>query len=92
MKYTWDEKKCETNIKKHKIDFVDAVEVFDDFFLSDEDKRQAYGETRYACFGLMRGFLIKVVYVNVSEHETRVISARKATNHEEKFFRRYFKK
>ena len=32
MGFEWDEKKATTNIKKHGIDFADAVTIFDDSY------------------------------------------------------------
>ncbi|MES2141851.1 MAG: BrnT family toxin [Pseudomonadota bacterium] len=29
--FEWDEKKRSLNLEKHGIDFVDAIEIFDDF-------------------------------------------------------------
>ena len=36
MIYEWDEDKALANLRKHKIDFVDAVGVFDDPYERDE--------------------------------------------------------
>ena len=38
VRYVWDEEKVAANLKKHRVDFVDAVGVFDDeFALRRED-------------------------------------------------------
>ena len=38
MKFTWDDKKRQTNLRDHRVDFADAVGVFfDDCALTTED-------------------------------------------------------
>ena len=38
MKFTWDDKKRQTNLCNHRVDFADAVGVFfDDCALTTED-------------------------------------------------------
>jgi len=53
MKFEWDEKKRQTNIIKHRIDFADAIELFKGPSLILEDNRQDYGEERYIAFGII---------------------------------------
>ena len=51
--FEWDEAKREANLKKHGIDFVDAVKVFMD---ADRIEMQSTrnGEKRYQAIGLLR--------------------------------------
>jgi uncharacterized protein len=49
--YEWDPKKAERNLRKHGVEFVDTVVVFDDdraITLPDEHSR----EERYLTFGM----------------------------------------
>ena len=82
MRFEWDDAKRLVNLRKHGIDFVDAVEVFDGVTLTVEDKRFDYGETRYVTVGLLRDRV--VVIAHTEQHEViRLISVRKATQDEE---------
>jgi uncharacterized DUF497 family protein len=88
MEFEWDEAKRQKNIRNHGIDFVDAVQIFDGYTISVEDARFDYGETRYITLGMMRNLLIiLVVHTYKGDDTIRIISARKATKHEQK---RYF--
>jgi uncharacterized protein len=40
MDFEWDEAKCQANILKHGIDFVDAIAVFSGRFIETEDQRR----------------------------------------------------
>jgi uncharacterized DUF497 family protein len=46
MQFEWDESKNIINIRKHSIDFVDAIEVFEHPMLVLPDDREDYGEER----------------------------------------------
>ncbi len=84
--FEWDPVKAEDNIRKHGIDFVDVLAVFDDLGAVDEpDDSMDYGEERYKITGLMIGRLLTVIYTERGE-AIRIISARKATKHEERFY------
>lgn len=81
--YQWDEHKANTNLKKHRIDFADAVTVFsDDAAITIEDDYP--DEERYVTIGLdALGRLLVVIYTWRSK-SIRLISARKATRQERK--------
>ena len=87
MKFTWDDKKRQTNLRDHRVDFADAVGVFfDDRALTTEDV-DAEGEQRLVTMG--RDFLDRVlivVYTERGEDEMRLISARKASPGERKAY------
>ena len=87
MRFEWDEAKRQLNLRRHRIDFVDAVEVFQVETVTVIDDRYEYGEMRFLTLGL-----VNVIVVAVSHTETsdviRIISARKAQKDEEI---RYFK-
>ncbi|MBU2790039.1 BrnT family toxin [Acidithiobacillus caldus] len=87
MRFTWDEKKRQVNLAKHRVDFADAVGVFfDDHALTTEDV-DAKGEQRMVTMG--RDFLDRiliVVYTERAEDEIRLISARKASPGERKCY------
>jgi uncharacterized DUF497 family protein len=88
MNFQWDESKRQINLRKHGIDFADVAQIFDGYTISVEDGRFDYPETRYITIGMLRSMVIVVVIHTFEEDDIiRIISARKATKHEEK---RYF--
>jgi len=87
MKFDWDETKRGENIAKHGIDFSDIPAVFDGPMLVRLDTRHDYGEDRWIGMGLLRTAVAVVVYVEWEDEETiRIISARRATHHENRDF------
>ncbi|MDE1005981.1 MAG: BrnT family toxin [Paraburkholderia fungorum] len=87
VRFEWDEVKIQIDIRKHGIDFRDAVNVFDHPVLTAMDQRQDYGEDRWIALGWMAAIVGVVVYVERSADVIRIISARKATKHEVKRFK-----
>ena len=81
MKFEWDENKNEKNIEKHGIDFHDAEEIFTNSMLVKEDKRRDYGEKRYIALGLLRKFVVVVVYT-IRVAVIRIIPIQKANKKE----------
>jgi uncharacterized protein len=79
--FEWDEDKAADNLRKHRVDFADAVGVFDDpfaFSMQDDDP----GEERWIGLGSdTLGRLLVVVYTFRGE-KIRIISARRATQSE----------
>jgi uncharacterized DUF497 family protein len=85
MKFEWDEKKNKENIRKHGIDFRDAIEMFNHPMLTQIDTLRDYGEDRWIGIGLIKQIVAVSVYLEWQDEETiRIISARKATRHESK--------
>ena len=66
MRFEWDEAKRQLNLRRHRIDFVDAVEVFQVETVTVIDDRYEYGETRFLTLGL-----VNEMVVAVSHTETR---------------------
>ena len=86
MKFEWDDAKNITNIEKHHIDFSDVVEIFQHPILTNIDSRENYGEERWIGIGQLQGRTIVVVYVEYLNNIIRIISARKATKRERKYY------
>ena len=63
------------------LDFVDAPGVLDVATRNFEDDRFSYGEQRFVTLGLLSGIPISIVHTE-TEHESRIISFRKATHRE----------
>jgi hypothetical protein len=85
VNYSWDIKKAESNLKKHAIDFADAVSIFtDDFAITIEDNYP--GERRFMTLGQdLLGRILVVVYTWRGDI-IRIISARKATSRERRYY------
>ncbi|NJO44108.1 MAG: BrnT family toxin [Cyanobacteria bacterium CRU_2_1] len=81
MVYQWDKDKAATNLRKHGIDFADAVSVFsDDLAITTPDER--FDEERFITIGLdILGRVIVLVYTWRGQ-KIRLISARPATRPE----------
>jgi uncharacterized protein len=83
--FTWDEAKRRANLRKHGIDFVDAQLIFRGFTLTAEDTREAYGERRFLTLGLLEDQVVSVTHTERGE-DIRIISIRKATKHEARYY------
>ncbi len=68
MELGWDEEKRLSNLKKHRIDFVGAEEVFDGYTITLEDDRNSYGEQRFITFGRLQGRVVAVVHTERRSH------------------------
>jgi hypothetical protein len=81
-RYEWDEAKAVANDTKHRVDFADAVAVFDDPFAITIADPDCVGETRFVAMGQdTLGRTLVVVYAE-SADVIRIISARRATRKE----------
>jgi uncharacterized DUF497 family protein len=83
MRYQWDNDKATANLRKHGIDFADAVSVFsDDLAITIPDER--FDEERFITMGMDAFGRVLVVVYTWGGSEIRLISARKATRPERK--------
>ena len=80
--FEWDANKARTNLLKHGVSFTAARLVFDDVFALERLDASDV-EVRYVITGMANGILLTVVYTERGER-TRIISARKATRHEQR--------
>ena len=87
--FEWDEAKNQVNIRKHGIDFRDAVRVFDRPTLDRVDSRQDYGEVRTNSIDELAGLLVANVTHTDREGRPRLISARLATTVERNAYREF---
>ncbi len=85
MRFTWHEPKRQINLKKHRIDFVDAEKVFTGPTFTFEDNRQSYGEQRWVTLGLLGTRVIVIVHTETF-NEIRIISMREASKNEQLIF------
>ena len=84
MLFEWDENKNIKNLKKHGIDFSDAITIFDDDDRVEVyDNRNAYGEERIQVIGEAKPGVLMAVYTwRKSNTSRRMISARTASKKE----------
>ena len=85
--FEWDPSKASRNLAKHEVSFDEASTIFDDnmfITLLDEDHSQT--EERYITIGLSNKKRLLLVAHTEREDRIRIISARKATKNEEKFY------
>lgn len=79
MRFEWDEAKNAVNIRKHGIDFADAVDIFNHPMLTALDLRKDYDEDRWLAIGWIKAAICVVLYTEQDTDVIRMISARKAT-------------
>jgi len=86
--FEWDPQKAELNIHKHGVAFAEACSVFEDpMFITLLDEEHSADEERFITIGLSdKNRLVMVAHTEL-ENRIRIISARKATKNEEKFYR-----
>ncbi|WP_369680903.1 BrnT family toxin [Pseudomonas gingeri] len=78
--------KNQANIRKHGIDFNDVPDIFQHPMLALRDDRTDYGEERWISIGWIKILLGVVVYTERRGDAIRIISARKATKQEAKYY------
>ena len=87
MKFEWNPNKAVMNLRKHSISFQEATTVFDDSLsVSFPDPDHSIGESRYVIIGMSGSGQLLVVSHNDRENRTRIISARRASRHERRFY------
>lgn len=85
IQFKWDDKKNIANIKKHGVDFFEAVSVFlDEYALAMYDIDHSQEEDRFIIIGLSQKLNVLVVCHCYRQNDEiiRIISARKATKNE----------
>ena len=83
--FAWGETKRRANLKKHGIDFVDAEKIFRGATFTAEDTREDYGEQRFLTLGLLDDQVVSVTHTERG-NDIRIISIRKATKHEARYY------
>ena len=87
MKFTWDPKKAEQNLKAHDVDVREAATVFDDpLSITFPDVDHSVGERRFLIIGMSALHRILVVSHTEDNDTIRIISARTATRPERRFY------
>jgi uncharacterized DUF497 family protein len=85
VEFEWDERKARANLRKHRVDFADAVAIFQDdraTTIADDDA----DEERYVTIGMDALGRVLVVVYTIRGRRIRLISARAATRRERLIF------
>lgn len=86
-KFEWDKNKAARNKRKHKISFEEACTIFDDpLFITFYDEEHSIDEERYITIGMSNLKKMLLVAHTDDKRLYRIISARKATRFERKFY------
>jgi uncharacterized protein len=87
LHFEWDPKKAESNLQKHQVGFDEAASIFDaPLFITFLDEEHSSSEERYTTIGLSNKNRMVIVAHTERNENIRIISARKATQNEEKFY------
>ena len=91
LRFEWDKKKNEANLKKHRISFEEAKSVFyDQNAIEFFDEEHSHDEQRFLLLGFSDKLRLLIIChcFRKSDSRIRIISARKATKNESKYYRR----
>ena len=85
--FEWDNNKAASNTRDHEgVTFEQAAAAFSDPFAVEWlDEREDYGEERGVLLGMTGGQLLYVAYAERGDN-IRIISARRATRHEQDIY------
>ena len=76
MRFEWDPRKAEANLRTHGVSFAETVTVLEDAFALTQEDPDAVEEQRFVTLGLSdQAKLLVVVYAYVEPDIIRVISA-----------------
>jgi uncharacterized DUF497 family protein len=83
----WDENKNRANVKKHGVDFNDAVRTwYDPDRLDFFDAEHSSDESRWIFLGAVAGVVLLVVETEPDDETVRIISARRASKYEQEVY------
>ncbi|MBD2203935.1 BrnT family toxin [Calothrix sp. FACHB-1219] len=87
MEFEWNPNKAALNVDKHGVSFQEAATVFNDpLSVTFPDPAHSIGENRYIIIEMSRYRELLVVAHTDRGEQIRIISARKATRQERKFY------
>ncbi|MGB7987857.1 MAG: BrnT family toxin [Candidatus Methylophosphatis roskildensis] len=87
MRFEWDPRKAEANLRKHGVSFEEAATALrDDLSLTGHDPDHSLEEDRLVTFGVSAEGRLLVVAHTERRGAVRIISARPATKSERKIY------
>ena len=85
--FEWDKNKALKNIEKHGVSFDEGKSVFNDpEFITVVDEEHSVDEERYITIGFSENGRLLILAHTDREGRIRIISTRKATKREERFY------
>jgi uncharacterized DUF497 family protein len=92
VRFSWDARKSNRNLRERGFDFEFATQVFDGPTLERADSRHDYGERRVIALGMAQDIALTVVYTDRAdkggEINRRIISARKSSRREREAYKK----
>lgn len=87
MIFEWDDEKAKANFRKHNVHFEEAISVYHDpFLLTFPDPEHSDNEQRRLNIGYSsKGRILVVIHTEIKDH-IHIISCRKATKKERRFY------
>jgi hypothetical protein len=87
LRFEWDPDKAASNLRKHRIAFQEAATVFGDpFSWTFPDREHSDDEPRWVTLGASgKGSVLVIAHTETGD-TLRIISARKATARERRFY------
>ncbi|HEX5727642.1 MAG TPA: BrnT family toxin [Longimicrobiaceae bacterium] len=85
LEFEWDANKRALNLWKHRIDFEDAIRIFESAVVTKRSDRE--GEERWVAVGEVDRRVLAVVYT-IRDSRYRIISARRARRDEQRSYRK----
>ena len=85
IRFEWDQKKSDANLRKHGLRFPTAAQVFFDLLVEKKVQGNEHGEIRWTAIGQVGSNILHVTYTTREEGEAeifRIISARRAAPRE----------
>ena len=83
MNFTWDSRKAQNNLRKHRVSFSEATSVFGDPLAATvSDPDHSFTESRFVTIGVSSLRRLLVVCHTEESDAVRIISAREASRHE----------
>ena len=86
--FEWDDAKAASNLQKHNVSFDDAKLALGDPFAIIEPDYSEPAEERWRTTGMAANSIVFVVTTEPDDHTIRIISARRATRHEQARYHR----
>lgn len=87
MVFRWDPRKAAANLRRHGVDFHEAATALDDpLSMTFSDRDHSAEEHRYVTIGLSAARQLLVVAHTEEGDVIRIISARRVTRRERRFY------
>ena len=93
MNFEWDPGKARQNRRKHRISFEEAATIFGDpLAITYPDPDHSILEQRFITVGTSRVNRVLIVAHTDRDESVRIISARKTTDRERRYYEKYEEK